>query len=52
MNPRIADVARDTQETQIAARINLDGTGQTDLATGIPFFDHMLDQIGRHGLIP
>ena len=51
MNPRIADVARDTQETQIAARINLDGTGQTDLATGIPFFDHMLDQIGRHGLI-
>ena len=51
MNPRSADVARDTQETQIAARINLDGTGQTDLATGIPFFDHMLDQIGRHGLI-
>ncbi|MEC9405869.1 MAG: imidazoleglycerol-phosphate dehydratase HisB [Pseudomonadota bacterium] len=51
MNPRIADVARDTKETQIAARINLDGTGQTELATGIPFFDHMLDQIGRHGLI-
>lgn len=43
MNPRIADVARDTKETQIAARINLDGTGQTELATGIPFFDHMLD---------
>lgn len=51
MDPRIADVARDTKETQIAARINLDGTGQTELATGIPFFDHMLDQIGRHGLI-
>ncbi|WP_348673457.1 imidazoleglycerol-phosphate dehydratase HisB [uncultured Abyssibacter sp.] len=50
MNPRIADVARDTNETQIAARINLDGSGQTDLSTGIPFFDHMLDQIGRHGL--
>ena len=50
MNPRIADVARDTNETQIAVRINLDGSGQTDLSTGIPFFDHMLDQIGRHGL--
>lgn len=51
MKPRTADVARETQETRITAHINLDGTGQTDLATGIPFFDHMLDQIGRHGLI-
>jgi imidazoleglycerol-phosphate dehydratase len=49
--PRSADVRRDTKETQIRVRLNLDGTGQAKLATGIGFFDHMLDQLARHGLI-
>lgn len=49
--PRTAEVVRNTNETQIRVAINLDGTGQQKLNTGVPFLDHMLDQIARHGLI-
>ncbi|MES2354553.1 MAG: imidazoleglycerol-phosphate dehydratase HisB [Pseudomonadota bacterium] len=48
---RIAQVQRNTAETQISVSINLDGTGKSTLASGVPFLDHMLDQIARHGFI-
>jgi imidazoleglycerol-phosphate dehydratase len=50
-SPRVADVQRDTQETKIRVRVDLDGSGQAQLATGIGFFDHMLEQIARHALV-
>ena len=50
MTQRISEVVRNTKETKISVRVNLDGTGQGTLNTGIPFLDHMIDQIKRHGL--
>ena len=51
MSARSATVKRDTLETRIQVQINLDGSGHAQLATGLPFLDHMLEQIARHGLI-
>ncbi len=48
---RTAEVSRNTLETRITCRINLDGTGQSKFQTGVPFLDHMMDQIARHGLV-
>lgn len=51
MSERKASVSRDTLETQISVALNLDGTGQAKFDTGVPFLEHMMDQISRHGLI-
>jgi imidazoleglycerol-phosphate dehydratase len=51
MPSRKASVKRNTNETQIAVSLDLDGTGRARLSTGVPFLDHMLDQVARHGLI-
>lgn len=51
MNARVASRSRDTKETQIALSINLDGDGVGKFDTGVPFFEHMLDQIARHGMV-
>jgi imidazoleglycerol-phosphate dehydratase len=51
MSTRRARVERNTRETQIAVAIDLDGTGQGRFASGLPFLDHMLDQVARHGLV-
>jgi len=48
---RTASITRNTLETQITVAVNLDGTGKANLATGVPFLGHMLDQIARHGMI-
>jgi imidazoleglycerol-phosphate dehydratase len=49
VSSRVGRVERDTKETKILVEVDLDGTGTVDVATGVPFFDHMLDQLGRHG---
>ena len=51
MGPRSANVERNTLETQIRVSVALDGSGRAKLATGLPFLEHMLDQVARHGLI-
>jgi imidazoleglycerol-phosphate dehydratase len=51
MSKRIAEVSRDTLETRIRARVNLDGQGRGQFSTGVPFLEHMLDQVARHGVM-
>ena len=51
MTQRTASVERNTLETQIQVKVNLDGTGECNLDTGVPFLEHILDQVARHGLI-
>jgi len=49
MSSRRAEITRQTRETKVEVRLDIDGAGATDIVTGVPFFDHMLDQLGRHG---
>lgn len=49
MSARVGEVERSTKETAVRVRVDLDGAGRCEIATGVPFFDHMLDQLGRHG---
>ncbi len=51
MSQRQAAIKRDTLETQVSVSVNLDGTGKTVFDTGVPFLEHMLDQVARHGMI-
>jgi imidazoleglycerol-phosphate dehydratase len=51
MSTRAAKADRNTAETQIALSVNIDGSGRSDVATGVPFLDHMLDQVARHGML-
>ncbi len=51
MSARTAEVSRNTSETQIQVKVNLDGQGQSDFKTGLPFLEHMLDQVSRHGMM-
>ncbi len=51
MSQRQASITRNTNETQIEVSVNLDGTGQSNFQTGVPFLEHMMDQIARHGMI-
>ena len=51
MNVRQAEITRNTKETQIRVKVNLDGRGAARLATGLPFLEHMLDQVARHGML-
>ena len=51
MSKRKASIKRETRETRIDAQLDLDGTGQAELALGIPFLEHMLDQVARHGML-
>lgn len=51
MTARQAEVSRNTLETQITVSVNIDGSGKAELATGVPFLEHMLDQVARHGML-